>query len=251
MRAHRATGADGFQRSELALLIVTDSSARRELAELYRRSAERYLTNPNAPLNRQLSDPARRTTAERVRSSAAYLAEHLHEVPVHVIPCIAARPEGLALAFQATVYGSIVQAAWSFMLAARARGLGTCWTTLHLVYEQEAAKLLGIPHDRIAQVGLIPIAYSVGWTSRPDHVNRSSRSCTGRHGNRGDGGLLTERRLPASLRRRATRIAGPPVSDTAPAVLDEARPARTMAPKLKCLVASITRLLSRLIPARC
>jgi nitroreductase len=143
-------------------LIVTDSSARRELAELYRRSAERYLANPDASLNRQLSDAAQRTTAERVRSSAVYLAEHLHEVPVHVIPCIAARPEGLPLAYQATVYGSIVQAAWSFMLAARSRGLGTCWTTLHLVYEQEAARLLGIPHDRIAQVGLIPIAYTLG-----------------------------------------------------------------------------------------
>lgn len=148
-------------------LIVTDPTARRKLAELYSRSVERYLTDAKASLSRQRQDPARRATAERVQSSAAYLAEHLHEVPVHVIPCIAARPESMAFAFQATVYGSIVQAAWSFMLAARARGLGTCWTTLHLLYEEEAARVLGIPHDRIAQVGLIPVAYSLGTDFKP------------------------------------------------------------------------------------
>jgi len=148
-------------------LIVTGASKRLALSELYRQSAERYLSNPKAPLNQQLQDETRRTTAERVQSSAVYLAEHLHEVPVHVIPCIAARPESLPLAFQATVYGSIVQAAWSFMLAARARGLGTCWTTLHLVYEKEAAELLGIPHDRIAQVGLIPVAHTIGEEFKP------------------------------------------------------------------------------------
>jgi nitroreductase len=148
-------------------LIVTDSNARHQLAELYRRSSDRYLTHPNASLSRQREDPARRATAERVQSSAVYLADHLHEVPVHVIPCVAARPESLAYAFQATVYGSIIQAAWSFMLAARARGLGTCWTTLHLLYEQEAAGILGIPYDRIAQVGLIPVAYTLGSDFKP------------------------------------------------------------------------------------
>ena len=40
-------------------------------------------------------------------------------------------------------WGSVIQAAWSFMLAARSRGLGTCWTSLHLEHEREAAKLLG------------------------------------------------------------------------------------------------------------
>jgi nitroreductase len=48
------------------------------------------------------------------------------------------------------------------MLAARARGLGTCWTTLHLLAETEAAQLLGIPFESVAQVGLIPVAYYTG-----------------------------------------------------------------------------------------
>ncbi|GAC1310495.1 MAG: hypothetical protein NVSMB16_07110 [Acidimicrobiales bacterium] len=48
------------------------------------------------------------------------------------------------------------------MLAARARGLGTAWTTLHLPFEQEAAELLGIPFDGFTQAGLFPVAYTIG-----------------------------------------------------------------------------------------
>jgi nitroreductase len=148
-------------------LVVTDPQTKLGLAELYRRAADRYLNNPNAAINRHLRDDARHATAERVKSSAEYLAEHLHEVPVFVIPCIAVRPETLPLGPQASVYGSILPATWSFMLAARARGLGTCWTTLHLVFEQEAAALLGIPHDQVAQVGLIPVAHTLGDDFKP------------------------------------------------------------------------------------
>jgi nitroreductase len=52
------------------------------------------------------------------------------------------------------------------MLAARARGLGTAWTTLHLRYEKEIAELLGIPAD-IRQGVLIPTAYYTGETFQP------------------------------------------------------------------------------------
>lgn len=148
-------------------VVVTDPEPRARLAELYRRGAERVLGNPDYALNRPQADPERQRTAQRVRSSAEYLAEHFHEVPVHVIPCASRRPEGLAVAFQATVYGSIIQAAWSFMLAARARGLGSCWTTLHLLAEEEAAQILGIPFDSVVQVGLIPVAYTLGTKFSP------------------------------------------------------------------------------------
>jgi len=148
-------------------LFVTDARKKQALADLYRQSAQRYLSNPTAAINRQLQQEERRSTAERVRSSAVFLAEHLHEGPVYFIPCVAPRPDALPYGPQASVYGSIVQAAWSFMLAARARGLGTCWTTLHLVYEKEAAELLGIPYERIAQVGLIPVAHTIGDDFKP------------------------------------------------------------------------------------
>ena len=63
--------------------------------------------------------------------------------------------------------GSVIQAAWSFMLAARARGLGTCWTTIHLMWEEEAAELLGIPYAEVRQYALIPVAYTTGGEFRP------------------------------------------------------------------------------------
>jgi nitroreductase len=90
-----------------------------------------------------------------------YLAEHFHEVPVMVIPCIDVRTDGLDVTIQASIWGSLLPAVWSFMLAARERGLGTCWTTLHLVHEKAAAELLGIP-DNIMQGALIPVAHTLG-----------------------------------------------------------------------------------------
>ena len=62
---------------------------------------------------------------------------------------------------------SIVPATWSFMLAARARGLGTCWTTFHLAHEREAAELLGIPYEAATQAALIPVAYTKGTDFKP------------------------------------------------------------------------------------
>jgi len=143
-------------------VVVTDPAIRLRLAPLYRRGADTILGNPNYSLNRQLRDPERHDVAERVVSSAVYLAEHLHEVPVHVIPCVRGRPDCRVLAYDASTFGSILPATWSFMLAARARGLGTCWTTLHLLAEEEAADVLGIPFDSVAQVALIPVAYYTG-----------------------------------------------------------------------------------------
>ena len=70
-------------------------------------------------------------------------------------------------ASQAGHYGSVIQAAWSFQLAARARGLGTCWTTLHLARERDAAEILGIPYERVQQVALITVGYSLGTDFKP------------------------------------------------------------------------------------
>ena len=93
--------------------------------------------------------------------SAVYLVDHLHEVPVHVLFCVEDQVRDVPLFDQATAYGSILPAAWSFMLAARARGLGCCWTTVHLTHADEAAKLLNIP-DTVTQCVLLPVAYYTG-----------------------------------------------------------------------------------------
>ena len=99
-------------------------------------------------------------------SSAQYLAEHLHEVSRAPRPLPVDRPAG-GTGNQAGYWGSILPALWSFMLAARGRGLGTVLTTMHLAYEDEAAEVLGIPYERCAQAGLIPVAYTVGTDFKP------------------------------------------------------------------------------------
>lgn len=104
--------------------------------------------------------------AQKIGDSVQYLREHLSEVPVLVIPMFAGRTENASLFMQASLWGSIVQSAWSFMLALRPRGLGSCWTTVHLHREREMGELLGIP-AHYTQVGLLPVAYTLGTDFRP------------------------------------------------------------------------------------
>ena len=151
-------------------VVVTDAQQREALGAIYRKGWATYLErmasgNPVRPGQSLTREQAR--TLMRVRDSAQYLADHMYEVPVLIVPCIWGRTDGLGVIEQAGVWGSILPAAWSFMLAARARGLGTCWTTVHLFYEQEAAEVLGIPYERIMQTALIPVAYTLGTDFKP------------------------------------------------------------------------------------
>ena len=138
-------------------LVVDDPDKRKALADLYRKGAEGYLTDAG----KQAEESGDEQT-QRVFSSATYLMDHLHEAPVHLIPCIHGRPQGPVPATALSgLYGSIYPAIWSFQLAARCRGLGTALTTLHLMCEEEAQALLGIPDD-VQQVALLPVAYTIG-----------------------------------------------------------------------------------------
>ncbi len=148
-------------------VVVTDPAKRRALADVYRKGWAVYL-----PLAGTITfdDPTRNAQQARVMASAQYLADHLHEAPVLVVPCVHlpdGRCESQPVAFQAAWWSSIAQAAWSFMLAARARGLGTTCTTLHLLFEEEAAQILGLPYAEVNQAGLMPVAYTRGTRFRP------------------------------------------------------------------------------------
>ena len=148
-------------------VVVTDPARRRALAELYREGFDLFYGDPEAALaGMPQDDPDYLTTQRRVIDSARYLADHLAEVPVHLIPCVEGRYEEGPVALHAATWGSLLPAVWSFCLAARARGLGTCWTTLHLIKEREAAELLGLP-DNIMQGALIPVAYTRGTDFKP------------------------------------------------------------------------------------
>lgn len=140
-------------------MVVTDDAKKRELARIYNESGKGYL---ESAAGAEMDDQTR-----RVYQSALFLTEILERVPAMVIPCIQGRCESTSNVMSASAYGSILPAAWSFMLALRSRGLGSAWTTLHLFKEQEAAELLGIPYDRVTQVALLPVAYTVGTDFKP------------------------------------------------------------------------------------
>ena len=163
LQAPTGSNAQGWH-----FLLVTDPDKRAAIASYYLKAFDDYAAGPHQPTRQHLDDPSLAATQARVLSSARYLADNLARVPAMLIPCLAGRPDtpGLPQGAVASMYGSILPAVWSFMLAARERGLGTCWTTLHLTYEKEVAALLGIP-DAIAQVALIPIAGTKGTAFKP------------------------------------------------------------------------------------
>ena len=144
-------------------LVVDDPDARKQLGELYRRSHDPYMA-----MNRAAAEAAGTTEQMAgVFDSSQHLSDHMHKVPLLVIPCLLQRlPAGAGVAETAGFYGSILPAVWSFMLALRSRGLGAAYTTLHLAFEQEAGEVLGIP-DTVTQVAMIPVAYYTGDDFKP------------------------------------------------------------------------------------
>jgi len=154
----------GSNRQGWHWVVVTDPDRRAAIGDVYRRAVEGYQAGSGFAGRLFQDDPDRAGVQQRVGDSVAYLGEHLGEAPVLVIPCLTS--PNLAAGNQAGLWGSLLPAAWSYMLAARARGLGTAWTTLHLAYEAEVAELLGIPKG-VHQGALIPTAYYTGDTFRP------------------------------------------------------------------------------------
>ncbi len=140
-------------------MVIRDTEKKQALQDLYNEAGGAYLASAAADM-----DAA--TQQGRVIDSANYLAQNLANVPVLLIPLIIGRlPDNSANA-AAGLMGSIMPAMWSFQLALRSRGLGSCLTTLHLAKEQEAADLLGIP-DHMTQAGLLPVAYTKGTDFKP------------------------------------------------------------------------------------
>ncbi|OBJ14279.1 nitroreductase [Mycobacterium sp. 1165196.3] len=160
LQAPTGSNSQGWQ-----WVFVEDAEKKKAIADVYLANARGYLSAPGAEY------PEGDTRGERmgaVRDSATYLAEHMHEAPVLLIPCLEGRPDKSPLG-GVSFWASLFPAVWSFCLALRSRGLGSCWTTLHLLGdgEQRVADVLGIPNDRYSQGGLFPIAYTKGTDFRP------------------------------------------------------------------------------------
>ena len=159
LQAPTGSNAQGWQ-----WVFVEDPAKRKALAEIYRTTATPYLGMPK-PQRGDIRDQQ----IDAVLNSAMYLNENLEKAPVFLIPCLEGRPERMDAGTQASFWGSLLPAVWSFMLALRSRGLGSAWTTLHLIGdgEKKAADLLGIPFQHYTQGGLFPIAYTKGTSFKP------------------------------------------------------------------------------------
>jgi len=143
-------------------MLVTEQDKIEKIAAIYKKAFDWYRDSP-IYAGRVVEGISEERDAQqaRVANSADYLAENMHRSPALFIPCMQGRNETPGAA------GSIVPAAWSFMLAAREQGLGTCWTTLHLMHEEEAADVLGIPFEEVQQWALSPVAYTAGTDFKP------------------------------------------------------------------------------------
>lgn len=159
----------GSNNMTMQFLVVRDPELRRGVGEIYRQCYDIYRQLDGIYIGSidKGSDDAN-AQQQRSASSADHLAEHLGDVPAIVIGCTqGARVDGVPAFMAASMLGNVLPAMWSFMLAARARGLGTAWTTIHLMMEQQMADLLGIPFDTVQQVCLTPLAHTLGTDFRP------------------------------------------------------------------------------------
>jgi nitroreductase len=158
----------GSNRQNWHFVVVTDAKQKAAMGELYGRAVD-AARKETAALTRidAVDAAAHDAQTARVLSSASYLFEHIGEVPGMLVPCISGRLQLSAPSALASQIGSVLPAAWSFMLAARARGIGSVWTTVHLALEEEAAGILGIPYAEVTQLALIPFGYVVGDPFKP------------------------------------------------------------------------------------
>jgi nitroreductase len=144
----------------MQFVVVTDAEKRRAVGEIYGEVYAGYKGSPHYVGAQNANDPA---SQARVASSADYLGEHLGEAPVLVLACTTGADRASAVRGM----GNVLPATWSFMLAARARGLGTAWTSMHLARERDVAEVLGIPYDTVAQAVLTPLAFTRGTDFKP------------------------------------------------------------------------------------
>lgn len=132
-------------------IVVRDQAVKDQLGDLYRQANLPYLAA--AERLRGTGHPR-----ERPMASGVFLIEHLAEVPAIVIPTIIGRHDGSG---RPSLFDSVIQAAWSFCLALRARGLGTTWVTSALEDGARVKEILGIP-AHMTEIVLLPVAWTKG-----------------------------------------------------------------------------------------
>ncbi|MFI6827398.1 nitroreductase family protein [Kribbella sp. NPDC050241] len=156
----------GRNRQRWHFLVVTEAAQRQAVADVFRRALPLASGHPltDRDVSRMNYHAA---STERVFDSLRYLVDNIHRVPAFVIPAVEGRTDRASVDVQSGVWGSILPAVWSFMLAARERGLGTVWTTAQAPLERELAEILGVPYDKVMLAAFIPLAFTLGTDFRP------------------------------------------------------------------------------------
>jgi nitroreductase len=146
-------------------IIVREQAVKDQLGHLYQDAALGFMSQTAERL-RGTGHPQ-----EKVMASAQYLAEHLADVPAIVVPTIIGRHDGSG---RPGLFDSVIQAAWSFCLALRARGLGTTWMTAVFEHEAKVKEILDIP-DHMTEIVMLPVAWTKGtdFNRAPRHPARS------------------------------------------------------------------------------
>jgi nitroreductase len=145
-------------------VIVDDPAKKAVIANAYRRTYAPYI----ASQQRAVAAAGNGGEKNAIMDSSNYLADVLQDVPALAIPCALGSPAdmGNVKGSQQGWWGSVIPAVWSYCLAARSRGLGTVWTTLHLGFDEEVGEALGIPNT-VTQLGCIPTAFYTGDDFKP------------------------------------------------------------------------------------
>ena len=154
----------GSNNMTMQFVIVKDPAKRKAIGDIYRQCYSIYQSMDGVYIRSiEKGDADSNRQQQRSADSADFLGEHMGDAPALVIACnIGMRADGAPGMMTSSLMGNVLPAMWSFMLAARARGLGTAWTTVHLMMEQQAADILGIPFETVQQVCLSPLAFTKG-----------------------------------------------------------------------------------------
>lgn len=159
----------GSNNMTMQFVIVRDEAKRKAIGDIYRQCYSIYQSMDGVYIRSiDKGDVGANAQQQRSADSADFLGEHMGDAPVLVIGCTqGARADGMPGMMVSSIMGNVLPAMWSFMLAARARGLGTAWTTVHLMMEQQVADVLGIPFESVQQVCLSPLAFTQGTDFKP------------------------------------------------------------------------------------
>jgi nitroreductase len=154
-------------RWSVQFVIVTEGERRRELGDAYREAYAAYKGSRGYIGKVDKGDDALNAQQQRTTGSAEHLAENFHRAPAIVLACSRGRVDGQPAFRAINLAASVQPAMWSFMLAARLHGLGTCWTSVSLWDEPRTAEIVGIPDGEVTICGVTPVAYTIGTAFKP------------------------------------------------------------------------------------